>query len=264
MRLGTSRSRAFASGLARLGSLTKILARLAPNLRHNAEKLKPHGRFPAQKQEKIPNHTFHVGGGRGDSTWIRNSGALRWYTWDKSIFVNFKPIMDGKEEYCHRVTGDGAKIEGMGSVVYEATLSNGFKTKITWQEVYYVPTFKVKITSTVETSLKGINKQVDGNVCCFIYQGKEIMCAHLVQNRWVMQIWPVMDKSDSIHIIGSTDNNKIWHHSYGHLSERTLNMTQKHIRGLVLNPIKWTHVTTGLLLKSHAAHSRKPKNLVRK
>jgi hypothetical protein len=63
--------------------------------------------------------------------------------------VNFKP-MDGKEEYCHGVTGDGAKIERMGSVVYEAILSNGSKSKITWQEVYYVPTFKVNITSTVE------------------------------------------------------------------------------------------------------------------
>jgi hypothetical protein len=28
--------------------------------RRDAEKLKPHGRFPAQKQEKIPNYTFHV------------------------------------------------------------------------------------------------------------------------------------------------------------------------------------------------------------
>jgi hypothetical protein len=174
--------------------------------RRDAEKLKPHGRFPAQKQEKIPNYTIHVGGGSGDSTWIRDSGAPRWYTWDKSVFVNFKQ-MDGKEEYCHGVMGDGAKIEGLGSVVYKATLSNGSKTKITWQEVYYVPTFKVYITSTVETSLKGINKQVDGNVCRFIYQGKEIMCACLVQNRWIMQIRPVIKKSDSIHIIGSTDNN---------------------------------------------------------
>jgi hypothetical protein len=105
----------------------------------------------------------------------------------------------------------------MGSVVYEATLSNGSKTKITLQEVYYIPTFKVNITSTVDTLLKGINEQVDGNVCCFIYQGKEIMCAHLVQNRWIMQIRPVIKKSDSIHIIGSTDSNKIWHHRYGHL-----------------------------------------------
>jgi hypothetical protein len=72
-----------------------------------------------------------------------------------------------KEEYCHGVTGNGAKIEGMGFVVYKATLSNGSKTKITWQEVYYVPTFKVNITSTVETSLKGINEQVNGNVCRF-------------------------------------------------------------------------------------------------
>jgi hypothetical protein len=48
-------------------------------------------------------------------------------------------------------------------------------------------------------------------------------------------------KSDSIHAIGSTDNNKIWHywhHHYGHLSETTLNMAQKHICGLVLNPTK--------------------------
>jgi hypothetical protein len=51
-----------------------------------------------------------------------------------SLFVNFKQ-MDGKEEYSHGVMGDGAKIEGMGSVVYEATLSNGSKTIITWQEV---------------------------------------------------------------------------------------------------------------------------------
>jgi hypothetical protein len=53
-----------------------------------------------------------------------------------------------------------------------------------------------------------------------------------------MQIRPVIKKSDSIHAIGSTDNNKIWHHHYGHLSERTLNMTQKHVCGLVLNPTK--------------------------
>jgi hypothetical protein len=79
--------------------------------RRDAEKLKPHRRFPAQKQEIIPNYTFHVGGSSGDSTWIRDSGAPRWYTWDKSVFVNFKP-MDGKEEYCHGVKGDGAKIEG--------------------------------------------------------------------------------------------------------------------------------------------------------
>jgi hypothetical protein len=88
----------------------------------------------------------------GSDSAIVISGAPRWYTWDKSVFVNFKP-MDGKEEYCHGVTGDGAKIEGMGSVVYKATLSNRSKTKITWQEVYYVPTFKVNITSTVETFL---------------------------------------------------------------------------------------------------------------
>jgi hypothetical protein len=91
-------------------------------------KLKPHRRLPTQKQETIPNYTFHVGGGSGDSTWINNSGAPRWYMWDKSVFMNFK-AMDGK---CHKVTDDGAKIEGMGSV---AILSNGSKTKITWQEV---------------------------------------------------------------------------------------------------------------------------------
>jgi hypothetical protein len=141
-------------------------------------KIKPHGRFPAQKQVNIPNYTFHVGGGSSDSTWIHDSGAPRWYTWDKSVFVNFKP-MDGKEEYCHRVMGDRAKIEGLGSVIYEAILSNGSKTKITWQEVYYIPTFKVNITSTVETSLQGINKQVDRDVYRFTYQGKEIMCDHL-------------------------------------------------------------------------------------
>jgi hypothetical protein len=150
-----------------------------------------------------------VGGGSGDSTWIHDSGAPRWYTWDKSVFVNFKP-MDGKEEYCHRVMGNRAKIEGMGSVVYEAILSNGSKTKITWQEVYYIPTFKVNITSTVETSLQGINKQVDRDVYRFTYQGKEIMCDHLIQNRWVMQMQPVMQKTDGIHAIGSTNNNKIW------------------------------------------------------
>jgi hypothetical protein len=77
-----------------------------------------------------------------EETWIRDSGAPRWwYTWGKSVFVNFKP-MDGKEVYCHGVTGDGAKIERMGSVLYKAILSNGSKTKITWQEVYYIPTLR--------------------------------------------------------------------------------------------------------------------------
>jgi hypothetical protein len=68
-----------------------------------------------------------VGGDSGDNTWIHDSRAPRWYTWEKSVFVDFKP-MDGKEEYCHVVMGDGAKIEGMGSVVHEAILSNGSKT----------------------------------------------------------------------------------------------------------------------------------------
>jgi hypothetical protein len=38
------------------------------------------------------------------------------------------------------------------------------------------------------------------NVCLF---------DKLIQNRWVMQIQPVMEKSDSIYAIGSTNNNKI-------------------------------------------------------
>jgi hypothetical protein len=194
--------------------------------RRDTGKLKPHGIFPAQKQEVIPNYTFHVGGGSSDSTWIRNSGAPRWYMWDKSAFVNFKP-MDGKEEYCHGVWVMELRLRGWAL----SFLSNSSKTKITWQEVYYVPTFKVNITLTVETLLKGTNKQVDGDVCCFTRR-------YLVQNRWVMQIWLVIEKSDSIPAIGSTDNNKIWHHHYKHLSERTLNMTQKHICGLVLNPTK--------------------------
>jgi hypothetical protein len=86
----------------------------------------------------------------------------------------------------------------------------------------------VNITLTVETSLKGINEQVDGDVCRFTYQGKEIICARLVHCT-EQQIRLVIEKSDSIHAIGSTDNNKIWHHCYGFLSKRTLNMTQKHV-----------------------------------
>jgi hypothetical protein len=57
------------------------------------------------------------------------------------------------------------------------------------------------------------------------------MCAKLVGGRWEMQIEPICPVVNSIN---SITTNKIWHEHYGHLSNRTLSLTQKHVHGLKL------------------------------
>jgi hypothetical protein len=37
---------------------------------------------------------------------------------------------------------------------------------------------------------KGITQVIEENLCCFIYNGEEVMCAQLEDSRWVMQIEP--------------------------------------------------------------------------
>jgi hypothetical protein len=57
-------------------------------------------------------------------------------------------------------------------------------------EVKYAPGFQANIASTVAMTKKGITQVIEGNLCHFIYNGEEVMCARLEDSRWVMQIEP--------------------------------------------------------------------------
>ena len=84
--------------------------------------------------------------------------------------------------------------------------------------------------STVATSQKGmLNHQVDKETSCFTIDGKEVMCAKLVGSRWEMQIEPIPAGSSINTIDEDINNNKLWHHRYGHLSKKTLGLMQKHV-----------------------------------
>jgi hypothetical protein len=105
---------------------------------------------------------------------------------------------------------------------------------VLWDEVKYAPGFQANITSTVAMTKKGITQVIVVNLCCFVYNGEEVMCARLEDSRWVMQIEP--QQANQINSIDdSNNNNKLWHQRYGHLSMKTLQKTKQHVVGMSLN-----------------------------
>jgi hypothetical protein len=88
------------------------------------------------------------------------------------------------------ITGAVAKIEGIGIVNFKSTLSNGEVVDVSWDEVKHAPGLQANIASTVAMTKNGITQVIIGNLCHFIYNGEEVMCAQLEDSRWVMQIEP--------------------------------------------------------------------------
>jgi hypothetical protein len=86
------------------------------------------------------------------------------------------------------------------------------------------------------TSEKGLLlQQIDCMTSIFSSGGKEMMCAKLVGGQWEMQIEPVCPVVNSINNIShDVTTNKLWHEHYGHLSNRTLLLMQKHVHGMKL------------------------------
>ena len=227
-------------------------------------------KFDRQKHggwDEKPEYAFHMGSSSRRGEWVMDSGAPQWYTWDKSVFKTFERI----SEQCTGVTGDRTAIEGVGSVMFRTKKTDGSFGSVLWSNVYYAPGFKANIMSTVATSQKGmLNHQVDKETSCFTINGKEVMCAKLVGSHWEMQIEPIPAGSSINTIDEDINNNKLWHHRYGHLSEKTLGLTQKHVRGLVLSSrtLGKCHdcitakITRRSFPKSTAPRERRPLDLI--
>jgi hypothetical protein len=90
-----------------------------------------------------------------------DSGAPRWYTHNQSIFSNLQPI----SETCIGITGDQTAVEGVGSVIFRTTKSNGSVGSLCVSKVYYAPGIKANILSTVMTSEKGLLLQQIDSTC---------------------------------------------------------------------------------------------------
>jgi hypothetical protein len=138
------------------------------------------------------------------------------------------------DEEVKGITGAVAEIEGIGRVNFKSTLLNGEVVDVSWDDVKYAPGFQANIASTVVMTKKGITQVIIGNLCHFIYNGEEVMCARLDDSQWVMHIEPqYVNQINSID--DSNNNNKLWHQCYGHLSMRTLQKTKQHVVGMSLN-----------------------------
>jgi hypothetical protein len=174
--------------------------------------------------------SFQIGSGSRTSEWIKDSGAPHFYCWDKSVFYALQQV----DEEVKGITGAVTKTEGIGRVNFKSTLSNGEVVDVSWDEVKYAPGFQANIASTVAMTKKGITQVIEGNLCRFVYNGEEVMCARLEDSRWVMQIEP--QQANQINSIDdSNNNNKLWHQCYGHLSMKTLQKTKQHVVGMSLN-----------------------------
>jgi hypothetical protein len=174
--------------------------------------------------------SFQIGNGSRTSEWIKDIGAPHFYCWDKSVFYAFQQV----DEEVKGITGAVTKIEGIGRVNFKLTLSNGEVVDVSWDEVKYAPGFQANIASTVAMTKKGITQVIEENLCHFVYNGEEVMCAQLEDSRWVMQIEP--QQANQINSIDdSNNNNKLWHQRYGHLSMKTLQKIKQHVVGLSLN-----------------------------
>jgi hypothetical protein len=147
-----------------------------------------------------PKHSFfQVGSGSRTSEWIKDSGAPHFYCWDKSVFYALQQV----DEEVKDITGAVTKIEGIGRVNFKSTLSNGEVVDVSWDEVKYAPGFQANIASTVAMTKKGITQVIKRNLCRFVYNGEEVMCAQLEDSRWVMQIEP-----QKVNQINSIDDSK--------------------------------------------------------
>jgi hypothetical protein len=124
-----------------------------------------------------PDLTLHIGTPQYCNTWIMDSRAPHWYMHNRSIFFTLQPI----SETCTGITGHQTNIEGIGSVTFQTTKSDGSIGSLCVYKVYYAPGIKANILSTVMTSEKGLLlQQIDHTTSIFSSGGKEMMCAKLV------------------------------------------------------------------------------------
>jgi hypothetical protein len=114
--------------------------------------------------------SFQIGSGSRTSEWIKDSGAPHFYCWDKSVFSALQQV----DKEVKGITGAVTKIEGIGRVNFKSTLSNGDVVDVSWDEVKYA---QANIASTVAMTKKGITQVIEGNLCRFVYNGEEVMCA---------------------------------------------------------------------------------------
>ena len=115
-----------------------------------------------KKKKETPggDYSYHLGGPDQDGSWIQDSGAPLWYSWDRSLFYDFEHISDG-ETKCIGITGHTTAVKGVGKVKFRCTLSDGRESTVTWNKVYYTPGFRANIASTVDMNQKGITQKVD-------------------------------------------------------------------------------------------------------
>jgi hypothetical protein len=101
--------------------------------------------FETSKGSKTKTFSFQVGSGSMTGEWIKDSGALHFYCWDKSVFHSLQQV----DEEVKGITEAVAEIEGIGRVNFKSTLLNGEVVDVSWDEVKYALGFQANIASTV-------------------------------------------------------------------------------------------------------------------
>jgi hypothetical protein len=181
-----------------------------------------------------------------DHAWIKDSGAGKWYTWDKSILHDYKPI---SAESCEGITGNATAVKGVGKGYFKSTLSDGSVVDLEWNEIYWAPAFKCNLMSTVVTDGKGIHSVEQNGVTRFTFKGEEIMSAHSVDGRWVMNLEPIRtSESHQALIAGPGHQNDLWHQRFCHLSYDALVKTAPHVDGMTIKAnTEVTHLCNGCM-----------------
>ena len=168
--------------------------------------------------------TSHVlGASKPTSHWIVDSGATCHICNSKELFEVFHPLQVPQQVN----VGDGRKLEavGTGVVTLKLKLLEGESVIGRLSDVLYVPKLAYNLLSVPRVTELGKEVIFDKLQCHILDdQGELVAMASKTGSLYYLNCEPLT--KPQVNAVSNSANEKLWHRRFGHLSERSLHVSQ--------------------------------------
>ena len=148
----------------------------------------------------------------GTSRWIIDSGCTAHITFDRSLFINYRPVSNASVE-----TGTKQRVSavGCGDILLSIKCHSTF-VNCKLQDVLYVPSFEYSLLSVSALDRKGIKTNF-GNQKCEIRKGPKLVATGKLEGcLYTLETKRLSSTVDSAHVASL----QLWHERLAHVDRR--------------------------------------------
>ena len=179
-----------------------------------------HASDDSSGKKGIANFTFMASGAKMDrDEWVEDSCASELFTNRRDVFHTFQTtegaVQVGNTEYL--------PVTGTGLVKFWSTCSDGSVKSIAFSNFKLSEGLVGNLMSMGRLDEKGISSSSQGGEKKYYFEGEEVMCAKLVNGKWVLQLEVILPETTSAAMAAtSTSKISLWHERMCHLGHNNL------------------------------------------